>query len=73
MRWPDALDAHDTATTDAAAESLVLRGEPLTADLMWAALVSHDDDVTDQMWSVIDSLPDEPVSKELEQRYRDQG
>jgi len=31
----DALDAHDTAITDAAAESLILQNEPTTADRIW--------------------------------------
>jgi len=35
----DALDAHDTAITDAAAESLILRNEPTTADRIWEALM----------------------------------
>jgi hypothetical protein len=68
----DALDAPDTAIADAATESLILRDEPSTVDLLWQALRTLDDDVTDQIWSVIESLPDQPVSRELERRYRAQ-
>ena len=68
-----ALDAHDTAITDAAAESLILRDEPGTADLMWTALTTLDEDVTDQIWDVVGGLPERAVSKELDRRYRGQS
>ena len=59
----EALDAHDTAITEAAAESLILRNEPSTADRMWEALTTLDQDVTNHIWDVIsDSLPEHPVS-----------
>lgn len=69
----DALDAHNTAITDAATESLVLRNEPSTADLMWTALTTLDDDVTDHVWDVLTWRPEHPVSKELDRRYRSQS
>ena len=70
----EALDAHNTAITDAATESLILRDEPATADLMWTALTTLNDDVTDQMWDVLTwRLPEHPVSKELDRRYRSQS
>jgi len=67
-----ALDAYDTAITDAAAESLILRNQPGTADGIWFALTTLGDDVTDQIWSVVNGLPEEAVSRELERRYREQ-
>lgn len=66
----EALNAHNTAITDAATESLILRNAPSTADLMWTALTTLNEDVTDQMWDVLSRLPEHPVSEELEQRYR---
>ena len=69
----EALDADDTAITDAATESLILRNEPATADLMWTALTTLNDDVTDHMWDVLGALPEHPVSKELDRRYRSQS
>jgi hypothetical protein len=67
-----ALDAYDTAITDAAAESLIARDDWLAVDLMWAALTTHSDDVTDQMWSVIDSYPEHRITRELNRRYETQ-
>ncbi|MEJ7891010.1 MAG: hypothetical protein WKF94_00015 [Solirubrobacteraceae bacterium] len=67
-----ALDAYDTAITDAAAESLILRNEPGTADGIWCALISLTDDKTDQIWSQVHGHRDEEVSRELERRYREQ-
>jgi HEAT repeat protein len=68
-----ALDAHDTAITDAAAESLILRNEPGTADRLWTALSTLTEDITDQIWSVVDDLADQPVSRELDRRYEQQS
>jgi HEAT repeat protein len=67
-----ALDAHDTGITEAAAESLILRNEPGTADQMWQALMTLEEDITQHMWDVIGSLRDEPVSEDLERRYNAQ-
>ena len=68
-----ALDAHDTAISAAATESLILRSEPSTVDRLWQALTTLDDDVTDHMWDVIRSLPNEAVSQALERRSEEQS
>lgn len=68
----EALDAHDTAITEAATDSLIVRNEPGTADLMWQALTTLDEDVTDEMWSVIRWRSDHPISQELQRRYKAQ-
>jgi HEAT repeat protein len=64
-----ALDAHDTAITDAAAESLILRNEPGTAERMWQALSTLAEDVTDHIWDAVERLRAEPISRELERRF----
>ena len=68
----EALDAFDTAITDAATESLIVRDDWLAVDLMWTALTTLEDDVTDQMWSVIDHS-DSRISQELNRRYDNQA
>ncbi|WP_354697198.1 hypothetical protein DSM112329_02825 [Paraconexibacter sp. AEG42_29] len=65
-----ALNAHDTAITEAAAVSLILRDAPGTVGLLWQALSTLDDDATDHIWDVVDEYSDHPISRALEQRYR---
>ena len=64
----EALDAHDTAIVEVAAASLIRRNAPHTAELMWDALVTLEDDATTHIWDAVEALPGEPVSRELIRR-----
>jgi HEAT repeat protein len=66
----DALDADDTAITEAALESLLARDEPYGADLSWAALTTLDDDLTMHIWGFLYPYPNHPITLELKRRER---
>jgi HEAT repeat protein len=55
-----ALDADNTAITDAADGSLIFRQAPGTADSMWHALTTLDEDLTDHIWDVMHLCPTRP-------------
>lgn len=67
LMW--ALDAHDTAVTLAAAESLIARDEPFTADVLLYATAALDDDVSDAVWDAVGLHPDASVSREMSLRH----
>ena len=61
----DALDADDTAITEAALDSLLARDEPYGADLIWNALTTLDDDLTMHIWGFLYPYPNHPITLEL--------
>ncbi len=68
-----ALDAQNTAVTEAAIEALLARDDPTVADLIWEALCTLDDDLGIHMWAFLAAHPQDPVVQELERRYRREG
>jgi HEAT repeat protein len=68
-----ALDAQDTAVTEAAIEALLARDDPTVTDLIWEALCTLDDDLGIHMWAFLADHPQDPVVQELERRYRRLG
>ncbi len=68
-----ALDADDTAVTEAAVGSLLARDDPLTVDLIWEALSTLDDDLTSHVWFFLSQHPRHPITRELERRYDSQN
>ena len=68
----EALDSDDTAVTHEALESLLTRDDPLIVDLIWAAFLTLDEDLTDHMWFLLAQHPLHPVTQELERRYEAQ-
>ena len=69
----DALDAQDTAVTEAATEALLARDDPTVAHLIWEALCTLDDDLRIHMWAFLAAHPQHPVVQELERRDRREG
>lgn len=65
-----ALDADDTAVTQEALNSLLVRNASGAADLIWDALPGLDQELSEHVWFFLEQFPRHPVVEELERRYR---
>lgn len=63
-----ALDAADTAVTQAAIDSLLARDEWVAVELIWQMLGNVDDDLQMHIWSFLDDWPEHRIAVELGRR-----